>query len=327
MKKMDNTLGTVMNYIMYNLLVTVMLMINASPALAGNNSAAAYVRLGVDGRIMAMGNAGTAISRDINAAYWNTAGLFAIKDVEVATQYNLNMMFDRSYTYAAIGQRYDWGALALSWQNASVGDIEGYDDNGQPTGTFSNNEHSIALSYANHWKRFQFGTAAKFYLSMMDMDTENGFGLDLGIKYDINQYLVAGLNARDFYGKIGSDLIPYQLSVGVGAFPFLGITLAADVVSEKDVDPYFNFGAEYWTTIGKDVEADARLSVIRTEEKTTWQGLLANTSTGIRLGFHNGRFTAGSGLRFRNLQVDYAYRIKPNEAFTDEHIVSLIMRF
>jgi len=327
MNKMNNTLEAVMKGIKHYLMVMIALILFISPVFADNNSAAAYVRLGVDGRIMAMGNAGTAISRDVNAAYWNPAGLFAMKDVELATQYNLNMVFDRSYTYAAVGQRYNWGAIAISWQNASVGDIEGYDDNDQPTGTFSNNEHSIGLAYANKWKRFQFGAAGKFYLSMMDEDTENGVGLDLGIKYDINQYLVAGFNARDLYGKVGSDRVPYQLSAGVGVYPFLGITLAADVVLEQDEDPYFNFGAEYWTAIGKDVEADTRLSVIRTEEKTTWQGLLSSTSTGIRLGFHNDRFTAGTGLRFRNLQVDYAYRIKPNETFNDEHIVSLIMRF
>jgi len=327
MKQMNITLEIVMNSIKYCLIITLALMILTSTAIAVNNSAAAYTRLGVDARIMAMGSAGTAISRDVNAAYWNPAGLFTMKDMEIATQYNLNMAFDRSYTYTAIGQRYEFGAIALSWQNASVGDIDGYDDNGQPTGTFSNNEHNIALSYANQWGRLYYGATAKFFLSMMGDDTENGFGLDLGIKYDFNQYLVAGLNARDTYGKLGSDRVPYQLSAGIGVFPFIGITLATDVVLEQDEDPYLNFGAEYWTSIGKDVEADAKLSVIRTEEKTTWQGLLSSTSTGIRLGFHDGRFTAGSGIRFHNLQVDYVYRVKPNETFNDEHILSLIMRF
>lgn len=306
-----------------------LLMVLALPLLAEdvNNSAAAYVRMGIGARIIAMGEAGTATANDITAAYWNPAGLTDMKDIEFSSMYTLNMGFDRTYQYAALGKRFGFGVLAVNWINASVDDIIGTDDNGNLTGSFSDAEHNIALSYANAYKKFSYGITPKFYLSNIDSESESGFGLDLGIKYDLNQYIEAGLMVRDAYGTLADDRIPYNLQFGVTAYPFIGVTVAADMHWEQDENPQFVFGGEYWTSIGRDPEADSKLSVINVQENNTWADVLSNFQTGLRVGFNDNRFSAGAGLKFRNFQLDYVYRIGNHDIFNDDHILSLILRF
>lgn len=292
-----------------------------------NNSAGAYMRMGVGARIIAMGEAGSTITRDVASAYWNPAGLMMLKDIEFGSMYNFSMDHDRSHKYAAVAKRFDFGAMAFSWINAGVSDIDGYDDLGNPTGNFSNDEHSISISYANEYKRLAYGVTPKFYFSAMDGETEAGFGIDLGAKYDVNQYLEAGLMLRDLYGSYAGDRVPIEMSLGVAAYPIIGLTLAGDLKWEQAENPYIAFGAEYWTSIGKDPEADSKLSVISVREKSTWGDAFSYAQTGIRLGFNQGRFSAGTGIRFRSFQLDYVYRLNNHDIFSDDHIISMILRF
>ncbi len=309
------------------LIITLLLLATILLNAQDNNSAAAYIRMGIGARIIAMGEAGAATTTGITSAHWNPAGLYNMKGMEFSTMYNMNMGLDRSYKYAAFGKRYEFGTIALSWVNASVDDFEGFTEANQPTGFFNDNEHNISLSYAGEMKHIQYGITPKIYMSKLGDDTKSGFGLDLGLKYDINQYLVAGIMMRDAYGTLDGDKIPYEFSAGVAVYPFLGITLGADVKMEQDMDPKVIFGAEYWTSIGKDNEANSQLSVISVNEHNTWQDILANSQTGLRVGFNDGRVSVGTGIKLHNLEIDYAYRINNHDIFNDDHVISLVLRF
>jgi len=307
-----------------------LLMMLALPLLAEdlNNSAAPYIRMGIGARIIAMGEAGAATANDITAAYWNPAGLTNMKDIEFSSMYNMDMGLDRTYQYAAFGKRFNFGVLAVNWINASVDDIIGTDASGNNTRTFSDADHNIAISYANSYKKMSYGVTPKFYLSSIDGESKSGFGLDLGAKYDINQYIESGIMIRDLYGKVADDRVPYQIQAGVTAYPFIGVTLAADLVWEQSENPGIAFGGEYWTSIGRDPEADSKLSVINIQEKNTWADIFSNFQTGVRVGFDaENRFSAGAGLKFRNIQLDYVYRLGNHDIFNDDHIISLILRF
>ncbi len=316
---------------MRKILMIMAILIMASTLLSVNNSAAAYMRMGVGARIIAMGEAGSTISRDVSSVYWNPAGLNMLKDVEIGSMYNFGMNLDRNHSHVAVGSRFKFGALAVSWINAGTSNIDGYDDNGNPTGTFSDKNNSIAISYANEFKRFHFGLTPKFYLSTLDDETESGFGIDLGAKFDINQYFEAGLMVRDLYGTYAEDTVPMEASLGVAAYPFIGVTVAADVKWEMDQNPYPALGAEYWTSLGKDPEADSQLNVITVKERNTWKESFTYAQTGIRVGFNQkdgtNRFSVGTGVRFRNFQLDYAFRLNNNDIMSDDHIISMIFRF
>jgi hypothetical protein len=63
--------------------------------------AAAYLNLGVDARILGMGGAGTAVSSDANAAYWNPAGLSRIQQKEFAAMHT-SLSLDRNYNFFSL---------------------------------------------------------------------------------------------------------------------------------------------------------------------------------------------------------------------------------
>ncbi|HQF67416.1 MAG TPA: hypothetical protein PLC91_00595 [Candidatus Cloacimonadota bacterium] len=316
------------NYINNSVLCAALLLL-ALPLFATdmNNSGAAFIRMGIGGRVLAMGEAGAAITDDIGSVYWNPAGLAHLRDFEVGTTYNFGLDFDRTHTFAAFGTRLPLGTVAFSWVNAAVSDIEGYVDADTPTGTFSDSEHSLAFSYSNYIGRLSFGVTPKIYFSTIDGETEQGYGLDAGLKLDLGRYLQLGTMVRDITGEFAEDKVPWQVSAGLAANPLGGITLAAEVKMEQDEKPYPCLGAEYWTAIGKDPEADSKLSVTKVSEKSSWEDALANLETGIRLGYSNERLSAGTGFRFRNLQLDYVFRLNRHDLFSDDHIISMILRF
>lgn len=314
----------------YSTALTILLMAMIATSLRAadvNNSAAAYMRMGVGARVIAMGEAGSTVSRDVASSYWNPAGLVHMKDYELGTTYNFSLGLDRSHSYIGIGKNYAFGALAFSWINAGVANIEGYDESGQPTGIFSDEEHCFALSYAYNLNRVSLGLSPKFYLSQIDAETETGYGVDLGVRYDLNQYLELGLMARDLYGKLGEVTLPYQIAAGLAVYPLAGMTLAADVKLEQDENPTYALGAEYWTAIGRDPEGGSQLASEALNEENAWTDILADVQTGLRLGFGDNRLSAGTGIRFRNFQLDYVFRLNNHEIFNDDHILSLILRF
>ncbi len=127
---------------------------------ADNNHAASYMRMGTDAKAMGMGGAVTASIDNINAAYWNPANLNLLNTYEFATTMN-DLGLDRDLNYFALGQKFDFGVLALSLMSAGVNDIEGYDVNNQFTGDFDSSENNIALSYANSFKAVDAGITLK----------------------------------------------------------------------------------------------------------------------------------------------------------------------
>jgi len=287
-----------------------------------NNSAVAYVRSGLGAKELAMGSAVTASVDNVTAGYWNPAGLANMKSMEFAAMYSAEMGLDRQYNYAAFGIRFSMGAVAITWVNAGVADIQ------SETDEFDNNEHCIGLSYAAAPGKFKIGATAKMYISKMDDDSDSGYGFDLGAIYDVNQYLSFGFMARDIFGELADDTIPTRYSGGAAIYPFKGITLTSDVRKEKhDDNTTMHFGAEYWASLGSDAEVNSQLSGISLEESTKWEEIMSSTSGGVRVGLNDGNLTGGAGLRFRMFEIDYAYTQKEAEIFNDSHRISLIIRF
>ena len=71
--------------------------------------------------------------------------------------------------------------------------------------------------------------------------------------------------------------------------------------------------------------------MITVKERNTWKESFSYAQTGIRVGFNQkegqNRFSVGTGVRFRNFQLDYAFRLNNHAIFSDDHIISLIFRF
>ena len=309
-------------------LLLVLLSLSVSLIAKDNNHGAAYIRMGVGAKELAMGSAVTASVDNVTAAYWNPAGLSNLKGMELASMYSVDMGLDRTYNYAGFGIRFNLGAVALNWINMNVEDIQGYNADGEPTDSFDNGEHNLSLSYATAPGKFKFGFSAKMYMSDIDDEQENGYGFDAGAIFDVNQYISFGVMLRDIYSELNEEEIPTEYSIGTAIYPFKGITLTSDLRREKHSDKNkISFGGEYWAGLGNDVEVNSQLSGITMEEATKWEEIMSSTSAGVRFGVNDGNFTGGAGLRFKMFEVDYAFTTEDLDIFNDSHRLSLLIRF
>lgn len=312
------------------ILIALMLVTALSSVFAEDNSAAAYTRIGIDARSVGMGGTGAAFLDNATSAFINPAVLADVKRIEFASATRQNMEWDKTQHAAAFGVKLPYGYVALSWQNANVGDIEGYDNNNNPTGTFDASEHNFGISYAVQYRRFNFGLTPKLYMSKIEDESKTGYGLDLGMLYHVTRYFNIGFVARDLVSDYDGDgtKVPVEYIPSIAAFPIPGMVIAADLSGENDFkDAKLKLGAEYWIGVGEESDMGSSLSGIRIKDGTSWSDILSKTQAGIRGGINDGAFTAGFGLRFKMLEMNYAYQIAKESYQNDNHIYSLMLRF
>jgi len=312
------------------ILIALILMISLSSVFAEDNAAAAYQLLGIDARSIGMGGTGAAFLDNVSSAFLNPAALADVKRIELTTSTRQNMEWDKSQTAAALGFVIPTGYVAIHWQNAGVKGLEGYDSSGSSTGEFDNMEHALGISYATRLGRFNFGLSPKMYLSNIEDESKTGFGLDLGTVYHLNRYFNLGFAVRDLVSDYDGDgtKVPREFIPAIAAFPFPGLVLAADLAGRDDFsEPKLRIGAEYWLGVRDDSEIGSSLSGIRIRENATWTNILSDTQAGIRAGVNDGAFAAGFGLRFKMLELNYAYQMARESYLNDNHLYSLLLRF
>lgn len=312
------------------LILIALMLITALGSLFADNSAAVYTRMGVDARSVGMGGTGAAFLDNVTASFINPAVLADVKRIEFASSTRQNMEWDKSHHAAALGFNLPFGYVALSWQNAHTSDIPGYTETGQYTGTFSDSNHNLGISYAFSVSRFNFGLTPRLYMSEIDDDSTTGYGVDVGLLYHVNRYFNFGFVARDLVSDYDGDgtRVSRVFIPSIAAFPIPGLTIAADLVGIKDFDePKLRLGAEYWVGVGEETDMGSSLSGIRVRESTTWSEILSRTQAGIRGGINDGAFACGFGLRYQMLELNYAYQLAKEKSFNDNHIFSLLLRF
>lgn len=312
------------------ILIALMILTLSSAFAVENNHAASYLRMGADARSVGMGGTGVAFMDNVTAAYCNPAALADAKRIEFATGTRQNLGWDRTQYSAALGFKLPLGYVALSWQNGNVSDIEGYDDNDQPTGTFDNSDNNIGVSFAMKYRRLNFGFTPKMYMSKVNEESKTGFGMDAGMLFHVNRYFNIGVMARDLVSDYDGEgtKVPREFVPAIAAFPIPGLVVAAEMYGENDFkDSRLKIGTEYWIGAGDDQEIGSSLSGIRITDNTSWSNILSNTQAGIRAGVNDGAFSCGFGFRFRMLEMNYAYQVANDGNPNDMHMYSLLLRF
>lgn len=170
-----------------------------------------FLNIGVDARAFAMGNAVVANIGDVNAAYWNPAGLTEVWDNWAASAMHAE--------YFQSIAKYDYAAIAVPLQNnATVGlsvyrfgvddilntteliDAQGNIDYDRIS-KFSTADYALSLSYAGNFlgnSDIAVGANAKLvYRHIGKFAKAFGFGLDLGLQYRTEDGFYFGAMARD----------------------------------------------------------------------------------------------------------------------------------
>ena len=307
-----------------------------------------FLTLGVGARVLGMGGAGTALSADAYAPYWNSAALGQLTRYEVSFMHS-TLNGEDAYDFVSyVHPLKERGAIGVSWLRVGVDDIPitglpvasrpiGATNRPEVIGTFNNTDN--AFLFASGWRLPSLygmdlrvgGTLKLLYMSGYRSTNAIGGGADIGFIAMTNpeksHQLTLGLQASDaFQTKLywntpppsedltsHTETIPPHLKIGIATTHKLTVFRSALILA---LDTYIKDGVE--------LHAGA--------EWTLFDLLALRIGLGERSGSLESvrQLTAGAGLNLRFVTgagagLDYAFANHP--ALGGSHRMSLRIRF
>ncbi len=166
------------------------------------------MNIGVDAAALGMANAVTSNTSDVNAVYWNPAGLMALEDKQVALMHASYFANIAQYDYAAFATPIDdssaWGISVIRFgvddilNTTQLIDSQGNIDYNRIS-KFSTADYGVTFSYARKLKieGLQYGVNAKVIRRIIGKFANSwGFGIDAGLQFEHNDWKF-GLMLRD----------------------------------------------------------------------------------------------------------------------------------
>ncbi len=282
-------------------------------------SAANFLKIGVDARVMAMGDAAIATVDGPAAMFWNVGALSRIdKDVSLSFS-TMNWLVGTRNSYIAgalnLGEA---GTIGADLQYLDYGTIEEttvYDQDG--TGRFfSASDFCLGLGYSRQMTdRFSFGVKVKYIREDIANAHAEAFGFDVGAVFltsFFNNNLRLAASLANFGSKMkftGRDLdITYVIPGSPTGKQIPGELLTAD----WEIPLLFRFGVsnyfinnETWTLLTAFDILDSRDYDVRYNlggelgfEKTLY------LRAGYKFNYDEVSYTIGGGLDFSNF-TDY----------------------
>ena len=298
----------------------------ALPSIGWTDSgttSANFLKLGIGPRAVAMGDAQVGLANDVYATYWNPAGLSQLRGQElglVHTNYLQNI--NEQFVGYALPQG-TLGTFGLSLTYLSAGSFQGYDAVGSPTTSVGASDLSAGLSYSRYLYSdprtgagLSAGITGKWIQERLDTVSAKAYAADLGLFFspgllwgETLDGLKTGITLRNVGSKLKFDQesfeLPRVLTAGASYTGHLwdeGLTVAIDGRKPNDGPQSMGVGLELWT-----------LQSLVARAGYTTEGDLGN---GLRF---------GAGLRFKTIQVDYAFANQGD--FGNTHRIGLTLKF
>lgn len=259
-------------------------------------TAFSFLKIGQGARASAMADTYVGLSDDINAIYWNPAGIAQLSSRELIANHTLWFeSISRSYV-SYIHPKFSFGSLGVSL-NAVYTNIEkrtAETDDASDSALVGD----IALSAA--WGR-QFsdkillGAALKYISEFLDMENVQGISLDIGGLYRIQEGFQAGLSVQNFgiqmVEKGDSDPMPLLLRAGVSRKLLEDrLVLLSDInLGLVDQTSSLSIGGEY------------KVSEMF-YPRLGYKFRMSNNNLDAIAGF-----SAGFGLKYKSYRFDYAF--------------------
>lgn len=270
---------------------------------APGTSAFQFLQLGVGARPAAMGETYAGVADDVNAIYWNPAGLAVLERRELSMTHAL-WLEGITYSNIACAAPVKGGAVGAAFNFLNTGGIQKADNTGMRFAeNYDMSDVMGVVSYARGTGNFALGANLKYISSQLEEESAHSFAADIGALYrgfrPWGRKLGVGLSLQNAGTKakyVSEEAsIPLTVRAGAGLELFEGLLLASDLnYIEKDID--IHAGAEYARRLGSVVMA-ARAGY--------------KSDTVSELGALSG-LTAGLGIKWSKYQLDYAWN-----SFTD----------
>ena len=297
------------------LLLFVPLFIEAQTTRKYSNE---FMNIGVDAAALGMSNAVVASSQDVNSGYWNPAGLVQIEDRQIAVMHSSYFADIANYNYVAFAMPLDnQTVIGISLIRFGVDDILDTTNlidqqgivNYDRINLFSAADYGLTFSFARKLPvpGLNYGVNAKVIRRIIgDFATSWGFGFDLGIQFESNEWKF-GLMARDITSTFNAWAIDEgRLQDIQNAIPgesqeapkTSGLTLPK---LQFGISKLFTFNYDY--TLRTEVDLIARLEQNNDLISTSFVSI--NPAFGFEFGYTDLVFLRGGVGNFQNeLQID-----------------------
>jgi hypothetical protein len=205
-----------------------------------------------------------------------------------------------------------YGSLALSIANSSVDGLELRTIPGPAIGTFNAQATRFQLTYGVKLSEsIQIGIAPKYIYEKIFVDETTGFGIDAGALYLphidglIIGFSVTNLGSLSAFRNEKIDL-PSQIRIG-GTYSFMQKKLTFRTAG--------SFSSELGTSVNH----------VNLGTEIIYDNIIS-ARFGYKTNYEIGSFSAGLGIRYSLMTIDYAY-LPSSMQVGDAHIFSIIFTF
>jgi len=286
---------------------------------------AAFLRVGVGARAVAMGSAVTAIAHDVNQMFYNPAGI-ALTDETWQASFSYNKWIaDIAHNTAAVSYNIEGvGTVGFGFITFGVSDIPADRDipNDPLLAPFQVDFVTAStydyrdLAYQATFSRYvidqlALGITLKGVSQKIDDQTATAYAVDFGSIYHVG-VLDWTIAAR--FNNLGSDLrfydidvgLPLQFTIGTALAPVKtensSLMVALDATKPQDGPLYLYSGAELSFMDMLSLRAGYKLNYSGTDESPVSGTSINSTIEGVSLG--GGVRTTFQGF---NVAVDYSF--------------------
>jgi hypothetical protein len=295
----------------------------------------AFLDLGIGPRALALGSAYVAQADDGSGFYWNPAGTAFLSRPQVSAMYADLFNSLENHSYASLSLPiFGNTVITASWIRLAVENIARYEDTNldfsreqrynNPEGigltadasgsfNFTNNAYYITFAKLSRWNvelgwqyfdlPIDFGYGLNF--KMIDMNLYNrsgsGIGLDAGVRLNMG---LDNLFADDNFG---------YFSMGLGVYDLFNTSITWDTDSkQKDhIERMWRFGFAFMQPMNFMNSQLFFLYDLDTKYDGGWHlgsEILYQSLFALRFGSNSGQFTAGAGIAYWKIKLDYAYQ-------------------
>ncbi|MBI1802990.1 MAG: PorV/PorQ family protein [Ignavibacteriae bacterium] len=281
---------------------------HAQPGQAGFT----FLKLGVGGRALGMGEAYSALSTDPSATYYNPAGLSFSQSSQILLMHK-EWLQDITTEYIAAQSFLGGLAVGVSVNATNINDIELRQQPGPPQGTF--NAHNAAFGLSFSYKvdsSFSIGVTGKYLYEKILVDESSGIGVDLGVLYTTPWDVRLGASLSNM-GSVN------ELDVESSKLPTLFRIGAAYIHSLEAIDGTMTFASDL---VSSSNEGKSHINV--------GGELNYHQAFAIRVGYQTSyearNVTTGLGFRYGLFALDYAF-IPSRYDLGSTHTLSLGIEF
>jgi len=245
-----------------------------------------------------MGESFVAIGNDLNAVFWNPAGLAGTERPQAFLSHNqwLSGMKQEALLFSLPTES---GAMGGGLLFLHMDRFKGYDSKGNPAGEFDSYDRAVILSYARRVSilrkniGFSLGTNLRILSQKLHDKRSDGFSVDAGLMWEMGALgnLMKGVRIGFVIQNMGPELkfsriadpLPFNIKAGL-SYQRKSWLLSIEADNPVDRAPLLKLGGEW----------------------KLYEVIFLRAGTGSsRDSAIN--FSAGIGFRAGNWQIDYAY--------------------